>query len=402
MLGGAPVRCDVPGSVQVRMFRVLALLAHESFAARTVLPGRVPALGATLRSVPRVHVHHGHPVLRGLVRHHVLLPSERPGVQSPSGIHSEAGTSQSNVRQVFQRQRCAARKLIQDVLRDVVVAPEPKPLPLPDALPEEALCGTCAFSLETALRPEVSTVHLMPVGIADDLAVRERSRDHNATITTDHVSGNLGGFDLLVEGEGEPPVALGIAREFSAIAGPPVVTLQPEVFANGYPESLAERCQGHLHPVGSEGHGVCVKRDGQQLGGGARRLLALLDALPDGSNGTHGEAHDVANELGLEAVLGSEPVVRLVVEMDGALDLGIDEGDGGGVVVGGGDTSLQVEQGRLGFCRDVEPDSNSSCHHRHHVVGRCIMSVNKKGALLLSLKEEVSARLLKNGKVKDQ
>jgi len=30
------------------------------------------------------------------------------------------------------------------------------------------------------------------------------------------------------------------------------------------------------------------------------------------------------------------------------------------------------------------------------------MFVNKKGALLLSLKEEVSARLLKNGKVEDR
>jgi len=399
LLGGAPVRSDVLRRVQVRVIRVFALLAHESFAARSVLPGRVPALGAPLRRVPGVHVHHCYPVLRRLVGHHVLLASERPGMDPSARVRSEAGTPKADVRQVFEHQRGATRQRVQDVLRDVVVAPEPKPLPLPDALLQPALGGTCAFGLEAALRPVIPPVYPVPVGLSDDLTVGQCCRNHDASITTDHIFGNLGGFDLLGEGEGEPPVALVVSGELAAVAAPAVVSLQPEMLVDGQLEALAHRGQGDLHPVRTEGHGVGVEGDGQRLGRGAGSLLALLDALTNGSNGSHGEPHDVAGELRLEAVLRAESVVSSVMELDGALDGRVVEGDRGGIVVGGCDTSLQVEQGRLGFRRDIDSNSDRARHHRVHVVPWYPMDVKQKGALLPSLKEGVSARFLKNGKV---
>ncbi len=233
------------------------------------------------------------------------------------------------------------------------------------------------------------------------LSVRERCWNNDASITTDDVFGNLGFFDLLGEGEGEPPVALAVTRELAAIAGPAVVSLQPEVLLDGDLEALAHRDQGDLHPVWTEGHGVGVKGDGEELGRGAGSLLPLLDALAVGSDRAHGEAHHVADELGLEPVVGAQPVVGGVVELDGALDGVVVEGDGGGVVVGGGDTSLLVEQRRLGFRLDVEHDSNGTCRHQVHVLTERDDRINKKGALLLSLKEEVSVRLLKERKVED-
>ena len=401
-MGGAPVRCDVPGSVQVRVLRVLALLAHESFAARSVLPGRVPALRAPLRRVPRVHVHHGHPVFRRLVAHHVLLATERPGVQPSPGVRAEAGSSETEVRQVFQRQRGATGQRVQDVLRDIVVAPEPKPLPLPAALLQPAPGGTCAFGLEAALRAEVPAVHPMPVGLADDLAAGQRRRNHDTSITTDDVFGNLGEFNLLGEGEGEPPAALVVLGELATVAGPPVVTLQPEVLLDGDLEALAHRGQGDRHPIWTEGHGVGVEGDGQELGGGAGDLLALRDALSDGGDGPHGEAQDVADELGLEAVVRAEAVVDGVVEVDGALDGRVVEGDRSGIVVGSGDAALEVEQGSLGFRRDIDSNPDRARHPRVHEVSQRMDGVNKKGALLPSLKEGVSARLLNNGKVEDR
>lgn len=352
-LGGAPVRGDVSRRIQVRVLRILALLASKHAAARSVLSRCVPTGGASLRRVPRIHKHHGHAVLRRLVGQHVLLPSERPGVHPAASILAEALRSLSDVRQIFEGQRGATGQRIEDVLGDVMVTPAPKPLPLPRAQLEAALGGLGAFGLEAALRAEVTTVHMMPVGVAEDLAVGQGSRNHNASITTDDVGGRSGCFHLLGEREGQPPAALGIARELAGIGGPGIVVGDAAVFEDGDRETLAHRGQGDLLAVEAHGHGPGVIGDGEAVAARTRDGLALLLALAERGHGAHGEALGVANELGFEAVLGDEVAVDGVVELDGAFDVGVVPGVGGGVVVGSGDAGLEVEEAGCRVLRHV-------------------------------------------------
>lgn len=372
MLGGAPVSSDVSGCVQVRVFRVLALLASKTFAAGSVLLGRVPALRAPLRGVTSVHEYNSDAVFGSLVGHHVLLPSERPGVHPSSGVRPETGGAKSDVRQVFQGQRRASRQRVQYVLGDVVVTPEPEPLPPSAASLEATFGGTCAFGLETALRSEVSSVHLMPVGVADYLAVRERSRNHNSSVATNHTCRCLWFFSLLGKRERKPPPALFVTRQLAAVGVPSIVLFDATVFLDDESDPLAVRGDGHDPPVGPNGHRVGVVGYGQNLRVGTRRLLSFGYPRPCRSNVAHGQTLDVANELRLQVVAAPQVAVDGMVELDCSLDLGMRPSKGCRLVVGSGDATLKIKQAAHGLSRDLHLNSHRPCHlHLAHVCRTC-------------------------------
>ncbi len=202
MLGGAPVGSDVPGCIQVRVLGVRALLAHEALAARSVSPRHVTARRAPLRGVACVHEHHPDSTLGRLVRQHLLLTAERPGVQPTTRVLVEAPTSHADVRQVLERKGGACGAGSENLRSDVVIAPGAKPRPLPRALLREALGGLGAFGLEATLSTEVAAVDVMPRRVAEERSVGQHGRDHDAPIATDDRRRNLGFRDLLGEGEG--------------------------------------------------------------------------------------------------------------------------------------------------------------------------------------------------------
>lgn len=396
-LGGGPVGRDVPGGVQVRVLLVPAPAAPEQLAAGSVVPRRVPAHAALLRRVAGVHEHHRHPMLRRLVQEHLLLAAERPRVHPSLGVALEAASPGADVRKVLEGEGGAAGASGEDLRRGDVIAPGPKPLPLLRARSEASLSRLGAFGLEAVPRAEVSAVDLMPGRVTEELAAREGSRDHDTTIATDNVGGGLGVEDLLGEREGEDPVGADLAQT-GRVAVPVGVALQVLVRDERALDALGIGRQFHRPAVVAQLHGAGVIGDGASEGTRSRDCLALGRSLAQRRDRAHRITLHVADELRLESVGGAQRGVEGMVELDRALDLGMLEGVGSGLVVGGRDPRLQSHKGVLLVGGDQELATDGSSQQHDHVgsdypiqgqveLGHCL----PEGSLLPGLKAGVSA-----------
>lgn len=364
LLGGAPVGRDVLRGVQVRVFRVPARFARKPRPRRAVRSARVPARAALLRGVARVHVGHRDAVQRGLALQHRLLPPEAPRVHPMARVGAKTPRPQSDVRQVFQHQRGATGQRVEQLLGEHLIAPTPKPRPLPRATLQATLGGFGAFGLEAALRTEILSVDLVPVRVAEGRSVRQRGGDDDAAVASDDRLGKSRFGDLRGHGEGEPPAAPRIDRELGGVGAPRRVVAQALVRTDGYLRALAVGSKRDAAAIGGERHGVGVVGDGLACARGARDGLALGGALAGTGHGAHGRALHIADELRLERVGLAQVVVERVVKVDRTFDGGVVEGARGSLVEGSGDAWLESKKsaGLLGRGEHLDLDGARDLH----------------------------------------
>lgn len=205
---------DILSSVEVCIQAVSTFAAEEETLRTTVRTMLIATTGAGLRGTPGVDLDHGNSVLLALIGDEIVQSSKGPTVQLALIVNVLVLLASShpgglpNMLKIFQDDGTARRSMLNNALRQNMIAIPVEANLLPRQLPQMPLGRLRSVGLQLSLEAEIAAVNLFPVPITKKLTVGGDGRAVQAKIDTDYgPSRGNNGFGYLYHNM-QPPFAL--------------------------------------------------------------------------------------------------------------------------------------------------------------------------------------------------
>lgn len=141
-----------------------------------------------LRGIARVYADNGAALFFGLVFKEATQLREAPGVYTPTGFPASLFGSCSDVHKIFDNDSRSGFYALNDTPTDNVVAVQAEAVHLSTKSLQMLLSRLCAFALELAFQPEVSSINFLPSFFTVEGFIGTNSRAVESKVDTDSLA----------------------------------------------------------------------------------------------------------------------------------------------------------------------------------------------------------------------